>query len=254
MVARLPKDKLLKYSSNVQQMIGKKFCTLRELKSLCGQLEFSTTVVRGGKPFLRRLYDAMCGLRKPLTRITITNEMIADMNVWREFLSVYNGTTIIACVPEVTSNSIHLYSDSSKCGYGGVYLSHFIYGHFLLSWRESDIQALEIYPIYLLIHIFSHQLKDLCVTFHCDNSAVVGAINSPTSRNKKVMGLLRPLVSTLLKFNIKFKAVHIPGKRNILCDKLSRFQVTDALLRQYGMDSEPTAVPTHLRPPNCVWR
>lgn len=38
--------------------------TLKELQSLVGHLNFACGVVTPGRPFLRRLYDALSGLRK----------------------------------------------------------------------------------------------------------------------------------------------------------------------------------------------
>lgn len=135
-------------------------------------------------------------------------------------------------------------------GYGGVYKSHFIYGKFPLSWQKFDIQVLELYPIFLLVNVFKDCLRNKSVLFHCDNISVVFAINNQTSRNKSVMSLLRPLVFLFLNYNIYFRAKHIPGKINILCDQLSRKQLSRELLEKYDMDAEPTAIPHQLRPVN----
>jgi len=176
--------------------------------------------------------------------------MKSDLKVWKTFLCHYNGITLIKPLSETSSEQIHLYTDSSKLGYGGTYQSHFICGPFPEAWKFLDIQVLELYPIFLLVHTFSQELKNSKVVFHCDNMSVVSALNKQTSRNKAIMSLLRPLVLSLLKYNIVFRAIHIPGKKNNLCDKLSRLQVTDPLLRLYSMDSLPTAIPQHLRPHN----
>ena len=42
MTAKLPKDKLIKYENEIDKIITKTHCTLRELKSLIGMLQFST--------------------------------------------------------------------------------------------------------------------------------------------------------------------------------------------------------------------
>ena len=79
-------------------------------------------------------------------------------------------------------------------------------------------------------------------------------ITKQTSKNKHVMHILRPQVLTLMKHNINLRARHIPGKNNILCDKISRFQVSNTLLHQYGMRPAPTAIPPHLLPENFTMK
>ena len=108
-----------------------------------------------------------------------------------------------------------MFTDSSKFEYGGTFNRDFIYGTFLSSCQELDIQVLEFYPIFLLVHLFANKLKSSSVLFHCDNIAVVAALNKETSLNKSIMKLLRPLVLTLLKFNISLSAEHIAGTKNI---------------------------------------
>jgi len=66
------------------------------------------------------------------------------------------------------------------------------------------------------------------------------------------MALLRPIILLILKFDINLKAKHIPGLHNVLCDRLSRFQVSKALLDSYNMNHSPTPVPQHLRPHNLI--
>ena len=64
------------------------------------------------------------------------------------------------------------------------------------------------------------------------------------------MNILRPFVLILLQHNINFRAEHIPGIANVLCDKISRQQVTAALLRMQGMKQNPTKIPEQLLPEN----
>lgn len=250
MVARLPIEKLSEYSSNIRSMLNSSKCTLRELKSIIGKLQFSTSVVTPGRPFLRRLYDATMGVKQPHFHLRITEELRADLLTWQQFLDHYNGVTIIT--PSIVDNSseLSLLSDSSKIGYGGVFGTHFIYGSFPLAWQKFDIQFLEIFPIFVLVNVFKFSLANKNILFFCDNSAVVSPINKQTSKNKLVMVILRKLVLTFLKHNIKFRATHIPGKNNILCDKLSRLQVSRELLEAFGMDTFQTPVPNYLRPQN----
>ena len=116
------------------------------------------------------------------------------------------------------------------------------------------------------------QNQVMSITIHCDNIAIVYALNSQTSKNKRVMQLLRHLILILLANNIRFfpwqeklyislyiqnftyrfQALHIPGKKNILCDKLSPQQKTPSLLKVFRMEPLPVPVPVCLLPHSCA--
>ena len=250
MEARLPKEKLKLYSTEISSLLLKHKCTLREMKSILGKLEFSTAVVKGGRCFLRRLHDTTFGLNNPNRLITLESPAKLDLKTWLAFLNSYNGITILAPLAAHSSETLHLYTDSSKKGFAGTFKNHYIQGIFPESWSNYDIQFLEMFPIYLLIKLFSIDIKNTCVVFHSDNFSVVTAINRQTSRNQLIMRLLRPMILQFLTNNINFSAIHIPGKKNILCDKLSRFQDATGTLLANNMELLPTPIPQRLRPHN----
>ena len=117
---------------------------------------------------------------------------------WQNFLKNYNGVTIISKTDIYNSTDLHLFSDSSKISFGGVYGREYIYGPFPESWQQYDIQFLELYPILLLVDIFKASFVNKSIIFHCDNISVVYAINKQTSRNKLVMTIIRKLVLIFL--------------------------------------------------------
>jgi hypothetical protein len=57
------------------------------------------------------------------------------------------------------------------------------------------------------------------------------------------MYFLRKLVFLSLKFNILFKAEHIPGKRNVLSDALSSLQINRFQRLLPDAEVEPTLIP-----------
>jgi hypothetical protein len=74
----------------------------------------------------------------------------------------------------------------------------------------------------LLIWAPNYQNKK--ILFRTDNSALVSIINKRTSKSKRVIQLIRPLVLATMQSNIQFKAEHVPGIENEIADSLSRFQ------------------------------
>ena len=104
--------------------------------------------------------------------------------------------------------------------------------------------------IYITVAIFANKLRNSSITFYSDNMGVVHIINKQSSKCPFIMQLIRPLVLILLHYNIQLKSIHIPGVNNILCDAISRQQVTPSLLAQYGADIKPTPIPAELNPHN----
>ena len=60
------------------------------------------------------------------------------------------------------------------------------------------------------------------------------------------MKLLRLMLLLMLRNNIMFQAIHIPGIKNTLCDALSRQQVSGPLLHKYSMEPKPVPIPSKL--------
>ena len=91
-------------------------------------------------------------------------------------------------------------------------------------------------------------MANKCVCFMMDNTALVEIINRQTSKHKLIMLLVRDLLLTLLKYNILFRARHIPGAHNSCADLLSRLQVNQFRQIFPEADVMPTQVPDNLLP------
>ena len=250
MQARLPLEKLQTYTRDLQELLTHKKVTLRNLKSTIGKLEFSTAVIPSGKPFLRRLHDLTIGVSKPFYFVRLTNAVKLDLTTWLSFLENYNGRTLLSFRPIQSSNSLHLYSDASKAGFGATYGSKWIQSTWPNSWTSLNIAVLELFPIYVLTSMFAQHLTNTSVIFHCDNQAVVEILNKQSSKCPKLMSIIRPFVLVLLHNNISFRAEHIPGLQNNLCDAISRLQVSPQLLARHRMQPNPMKIPAHLLPDN----
>ena len=250
MVVSIPADKLATYEADIQAILDSPTATLKAVKSLIGKLVFVASIIRVARAFLRRLINVTMGKTKPNMILFIDDYIKKDLKMWLMFFNYYNGQNVIVRQFNYSSEAINLGSDASKSGFAGTYGSKFFYGSFPESWKAYDIKVLELFPIFLLVELFGHKLRNSCIIFHCDNKTIVDVINKQSSKSTKVMALLRPMVLVLLRNNIMFQALHVPGKENILNDKLSRNKVTPQLLAQFGMDTTPVAVPRHLLPQN----
>ena len=73
-------------------------------------------------------------------------------------------------------------------------------------------------------HLWGPQWSCRRVEFLCDNESVVAVLSVGTSRDPKLMVLLRFLALLAVRHSFSFKASSVPGKANPVADALSRFQ------------------------------
>ena len=253
MQASLPLEKLTSHHQSIVEHLSNKKITLQSLRTLIGRLQFATSIVTPGRPFLRRLIDLTIGKSNPYHKIDLSKEVKADLITWSNFLHQYNGKHFIQYRSFASSPDLNLCSDASHWGLGGTFGSQWIQCRFPVEWKSQHITVLELYPVYVLISMFAPSLSNSHVQYLCDNKAVTEILNKLTSKNKSVMAIIRPLVFVLLKNNIRLTGRHIPGKTNQPCDLLSRTsfsQIPPNLLSKYGLDASPTPIPRHLRPEN----
>ena len=253
--ASLPQDKLEEYRQEVQLTLQRSKIRRSALESLIGKLNFAAAVVPA-RPFLRRLIDLLHSVKKPYYFIRCTQNVIADLQTWDSFLSQYNGITYFRSLGTISSDTINLASDASDMGFGACYGSQWIQAAYPAGWKKFHIGVKEIYPVYVLICMFGHLMKNNNIALLCDNSGDVDIINKQSSKCKQTMQIMRPLTLKLVEFNIHLIAKHIPGHTNVIPDRISRFQITKQLLKHHHMNETPTAIPEHLLPGNfnISWR
>ena len=244
----IPVEKVASYVVALDALLMKGDCSLRDFKSLIGKLQFTCLVIPAGRAFLRRMHDATVGKTSPLSRVRLSPGVREDLKLWREFLAHFNGRGLLSYGDTLSSGDLHMFSDSSLSGFGATLGTHFIVGIFPASWAGLDIQTLELFPILGLVFTFGRVLAGKSLVMHCDNLALVHMLNNQTSKSSSVMKLLRPLVLLLLKSNIRFRAVHIPGVENSLADLLSRQLAGPEVLRRFGMDASPTQLHPDIHP------
>ncbi|KAK3101834.1 hypothetical protein FSP39_006695 [Pinctada imbricata] len=247
MMSRLPQDKLDKCRDLLLTFSVRKKVTLRDLQSLIGVLNFACSVVVPGRAFLRRLIDLTIGVTIPHHFIRLTCEARADMSMWLHFLENFNGKSVLFPESWESSDVIRFYTDASgSLGYAAVFGSKWLVGSWFGSMSNLQIAVKELFPIVLSLEIWGNCLCNRKVLFMSDNMAVVQIINKQSSKDKTLMRLVRRLVLTCLRNNIFFKAKHIPGKSNIIADRLSRFQFQEARRLAPFLDKQPTTVPHQL--------
>ena len=121
---------------------------------------------------------------------------------------------------------------------------------FQFEWSSStaayQITVKELLPIVMAMAIWGPQWHNKSILSRCDNEAVVCILNTGTSKDPTVMGLMRCLHFITAKFNILLSAVHLAGKANGLADALSRNNHTLFLDNYPPANRKPSPIPAAL--------
>ena len=119
---------------------------------------------------------------------------------------------------------------------------------------QSGANELERWNTQNKFQLNAQTCNELLFQFHRNRILIeieVDIINKTTSRDPTITVLVRQLVLVCLKFNIFFRAQHVPGVHNTLADSLSRLQVSKFKeLAPAGVQALPTVIPSHLMPRN----
>ena len=251
--ATLPLDKVRRYTALMQDLLQRKTCKLHEIQKVIGSLQFTTSVVAPGRVFIRRLINGTMGVNKPYHHVHLTKGMKDDIHMWLTFLNQFNGVAIFIPPEPLLSSTLNLYTDSCPQGFGGTYKNKYFFGAFPTSWQQFNIAVLEIFPIFLALQIFVKDMTNKHIRLYTDNKSVCDVLNSKTTRHTQLLSILRKIVLHTLNNNIVISSKHIPGKRNVLPDALSRNIHTTLLLQEHQMELQPTPIPQHLLPENYSW-
>ena len=247
---RLPADKFKDLLDLLTAWEGKQGCVKRELLALIGHLSFAAKVVKPGRLFLRRLIDASTSVSQLHHHIHLSHDTKEDITWWRTFLPSWNGIAYIQDHP-ISSNDLHLFTDASILGIGGVFGDHWfsipISAFHHIPWFPQvdevfDINFWELLALFVAFLTWEHLFRNIQVTIHTDNEPLV-YVWSRGSRNTRIMRLIRALFLRSARANTNLLLAHIPGHFNTLADHLSRLQVRRFRVAHPTADEEPSPIP-----------
>ena len=250
MEVRLPQAKLSELQSLLQRWIYKDSCLKKELESLVGKLAHACKVVKPGKTFLRHLYQKLAETAEPYHHVRFNVAIRSDLMWWAMFLQAWNGVPLCQ---EYDPQKVdyHIWTDASgSFGCGAVWGDRWlqaewsqVYEHTPEEQEEDGISLKELLPVVLACAVWGPQWRLSSVVVHCDNESTVAVINTGYSRVVKIMHLLRCLFFIKARFNMWVKALHVPGRDNIVADAISRNNLTILLSQIPSAQSTRDVIP-----------
>lgn len=215
----LPHLKLSRLRDEIHKWYNRKKCTKQELQSLLGQLNHAASVIGPGRTFMRDLIDHLKTAAAPHHHIRLNSFARADIAWWAVFMESWNGISYLPGRPPL----VHIYSDASgSWGAGTFWGCHWLQLQWPLSWLSENIATKELVPIVAAVAVWGRRWSGSPVCCHCDNMAVVAAINAGRARYPPVNRLLRCLFFFTAHYKLSLSAVHIPGAANVIADAISR--------------------------------
>ena len=244
MEARLSDAKVLKLKSELSAMQARNKCTKREMLSLVGSLSFACKVIVPGRSFLSRLINLTCTVREMYHKLYLNKQVRKDLILWEKFLTSWNGRNFFLEKLTTPSEKIEFFTDAASTkGYGAYFQGRW----FSAPWESHQLQysmsAMELYPIVVSALVWGQMWERKRIVVHCDNEGTVGVINKGYCSKSPIAELLRELMFCSMTNNFQLKAVHIPGKKNIKADLLSRLQIHQFHQLFPEADQQPTVLP-----------
>ena len=95
MCLSLPPNKLESFKLELEEFLQRKRASKRQLQAIAGRLSWAAGVVKGGRVFLRRIFDQIGILKHASHKAVISPEMRKDLLWWYNFLETFNGRSTI---------------------------------------------------------------------------------------------------------------------------------------------------------------
>ncbi len=240
-------EKINRISSIIESFLLRTRVTKRDLLVILGHMNFAMQVIKPGRSFVSYLLKLAHSTPNLRDHVVITNECRLDFQMWKHFLSSWNGISMFI-QETIDSPDYLLYTDASGAiGYGGFFQNKW----FADPWpvevlnitSDMSIAWMELYPIVTAAVLWGQEWANKCINFHCDNMTTVHIINKGRSKSQFIMKLVRKLTLVASIHNFNYAAKHVPGKLNEISDALSRLQIHRFRMLAPQAEARPTTCP-----------
>ena len=221
MSMRLPSDKLDSLNQELKDFLLHKRASKRQLQAIAGRLSWAAGVVKGGRVFLRRIFDQISTLNHASHKTIISPEMRKDLSWWLNFLATFNGRSTVLDEQPIYS----VFTDACDDAAGGSFGQDWFYFNWEQDMPEASslhINEKEVLAVVLAAQRWAKYWRNKRIVLHSDNMVTVSSLNRGTCRNKMVMQCLRRLFWLSATYNFHLTARHLAGYLNIAADSASR--------------------------------
>ena len=224
MSLRLPEEKLTSFRKELHSFLQLRRVTKRQLQSLAGRLSWAAGVVKGGRVFLRRIFDKISTLKHASHRTLLGSTVRDDLFWWHTFLATFNGRSMLLDKQPIECAFTDACNEAAG-GSFGVDWFYFNWDQDFPSVSAFHINEKEVLAVVLAAQRWAPLWQNKRVILYSDSSVTVACLNKGTSRNPVLMKCLRHLFWLSAAYNFHLTSRHIPGIRNIAADSASRLHL-----------------------------
>ncbi|XP_077319609.1 uncharacterized protein LOC143942234 [Lithobates pipiens] len=181
MQASLPPDKLTRIRTVLRDFTHARTCTKRQLQSLLGMLNFAMRIIPQGRSFVSRLLALLSHSQDPEQVLSLDSAAMADLAMWEEFLSSWNGVSLF--VPSVSALSPRVVTDAAaSTGFAAIFGNLWLAAPWppqilaIPGFTETS-SLFELYPIVAAAHTWGRSWSGQTVVFSTDNLATAEIVN-----------------------------------------------------------------------------
>jgi len=247
----IPTEKLDSTRQMLEKFTSRKRPCLGVWQKLLGRLNHVSQIVTSGRTYLGSVYGALKGVlsNKKQVRRRVSSEIKKDLLVWKNFLSLPINKPFKML--RATDNPDFSFATDActTIGFGCVFRSKWFGGIWPNdSWKSSNIAVLELYPIYIALHLWDQLFSEKIIHVHTDNQALIPIINKLYSKDTAIRKILRPIADLCMSKNILVIAKHISGVNNVIPDLISRDKIVELGHRYPHINKHPEIIPENLLP------
>ena len=212
--------------SKIREILSSPNCPTRSLMSLIGLLTATEKQVHLGRLHMRPIQWHLknnWNIPETLEKIIpIPKSLHPHLKWWLEEDNVITGQPL-----HPLAHAMQIFTDASKEGWGAHLDEHIARGSWSLPESKLHINYLELKAVLLALKEFQSLCTNRVVLIATDNTTVVAYINKEGGmRSGPLCALLWRILTWCTKNQIILKARHIPGRLNVIADKLSRLGQT----------------------------
>ena len=201
-------------------------CPVRDLMSLIGLLTATEKQVHLGHLHMRPIqWHLKNNWRVPESLekvIPVPRSLHPHLQWWLVEKNVLTGQPL-----HPLKHALQIFTDASKEGWGAHLNEHTARGIWSLPESKLHINYLELKAVLLALKEFQSLCYGSIVLIARDNTTVVSYINKEGGmRSGTLCALLWRILTWCTRNQVTLKARHIPGRLNVVADKLSRLGQT----------------------------
>ena len=219
-------DRWQNLQEKILSLLSLPACPVRQFMSLIGLLTATEKQVHLGRLHMRPIqWHLKNHWRVPESLekvIPLPRSLHPHLQWWLEESNVLQGQPL-----HPIKHALQVFTDSSKEGWGAHLSERTARGSWSLSESKLHINYLELKAVFLALKEFQDLCSNHIVLVATNNTTVVSYINKEGGmKSGPLCALLWRILTWCTSKQVTLKARHIPGRLNVVADKLSRLGQT----------------------------